>query len=109
MIVDANNLPLAGVNVIEKGTNNGAITGADGKFSLAVSSASPVLQFSFIGYETQEVTVGTQTTLEVTLIESLKGLNEVIVIGYGTAKKKDITGSVASVSSATLQKYRLQT
>lgn len=102
-IVDANNLPLAGVNVVEKGTTNGAITSADGKFSLMVSSASPVLQFSFIGYETQEVTVGTQTTLEITLAESLKGLDEVIVIGYGTARKKDITGSVASVSSATLQ------
>jgi TonB-dependent starch-binding outer membrane protein SusC len=101
-VADSKDLPLAGVNVIEKGTINGVITGADGKFSITVASASPNLVFSFIGYETQEIVVGTQNNFEITLEESLKGLDEVIVIGYGTARKRDITGSVASVSSAKL-------
>jgi TonB-linked SusC/RagA family outer membrane protein len=101
-VVDAKDLPLAGVNVIEKGTINGVITGADGKFSITVTSASPNLVFSFIGYESQEIVVGTQSSFDITLEESLKGLDEVIVIGYGTARKRDITGSVASVSSAKL-------
>ena len=102
-IVDANNNPLVGVNVIEKGTNNGVISGSDGKFSITVSSSSATLSFSFIGYETQDVLVGAQSNIEVTLPESLKGLDEVIVIGYGTAKRKDITGSVASVNAAVLR------
>jgi len=101
-VVDAKDLPLVGVNVVEKGTTNGVITGADGKFSITVTSASPNLVFSFIGYETQEIVVGAQNNFDITLAESLKGLDEVIVIGYGTARKRDITGSVASVSSAKL-------
>ena len=105
-VADAKNVPLAGVNVIEKGTNNGAITGADGKFSLGVSSTSSTLVFSFIGYESQEIVVGSQNIFDVVLAESLKGLDEVIVIGYGTARKKDVTGSVASVSAATLQEIK---
>ena len=102
-VVDANNLPLAGVNVIEKGTNNGVISDSDGKFSIAVSSSSATLSFSFIGYEKQDVLVGDQNNIAVTLSESLKGLDEVIVIGYGTARRKDITGSVASVNAAVLR------
>ena len=101
-VVDAKDLPLAGVNVIEKGTTNGVITGVDGKYSITVTTASPNLVFSFIGYETQEIVVGAQNNFDITLAESLKGLDEVIVIGYGTARKRDITGSVASVSSAKL-------
>jgi TonB-linked SusC/RagA family outer membrane protein len=101
-VVDAKDLPLVGVNVVEKGTTNGVITGADGKFSISVTSASPNLVFSFIGYETQEIVVGASNNFDITLAESLKGLDEVIVIGYGTARKRDITGSVASVSSAKL-------
>jgi TonB-linked SusC/RagA family outer membrane protein len=102
-VVDSNKRPLAGVNVVEKGTNNGLISGNDGTFSINVASGNSVLSFTFIGYELQEITVGTQTTLEITLTESLTGLNEVVVIGYGTAKKSDVTGSVASVSAAKLQ------
>jgi TonB-linked SusC/RagA family outer membrane protein len=102
-VVDSNNKPLAGVNVVEKGTNNGIISGSDGKFSINVASGNSTLAFTFIGYELREIIVGSQTTLEVTLSESLTGLNEVVVIGYGTAKKSDVTGSVASVSAAELQ------
>ncbi len=97
-VVDARNTPLAGVNVVEKGTTNGVMTGTDGEYSITIASGTSILKFSFIGYEDQEVAVGNQKTVNVTLAESLVGLDEVVVIGYGTAKKKDLTGSVASIS-----------
>jgi TonB-linked SusC/RagA family outer membrane protein len=100
-VVDSKNTPMAGVNVILKGTTNGVLTGPDGSFSISVP-AGAILSFSFIGYETQEVTVGDQTIISVTLAESLTGLNEVVVVGYGTVKRKDLTGSVASVKSEDL-------
>jgi TonB-dependent starch-binding outer membrane protein SusC len=102
-VVDANNNPLAGVNVIEKGTTNGVISGPDGKFSLSVSSGASVLSFSFIGYEAQEITVGNQTSVNVTLAETVKGLNEVVVIGYGTQRRESVTGSVASINGNVLR------
>jgi TonB-linked SusC/RagA family outer membrane protein len=97
-VVDASNNPLIGVNVVEKGTTNGVMTGPDGSFSISVTSGASVLSFSFIGYEAQDVTIGNQTSINVTLAETVTGLNEVVVIGYGTARKKDLTGSVASIS-----------
>jgi len=83
-ITDANNQPLPGVNILEKGTLNGAISDADGKFSMNVASANSVLVFSFVGYTTQEVTVGSQSSINVTLAESAIGLDEIVVVGYGT-------------------------
>jgi TonB-linked SusC/RagA family outer membrane protein len=97
-VADASNNPMVGVNVQEKGTTNGVMTSADGKYSITVSSPNSILIFTFIGYEPQEVTVGTQTLVNVALKESVTGLNEVVVIGYGTAKRRDLTGSVASIS-----------
>jgi len=102
-VVDANNNPLAGVNVIEKGTTNGVISGPDGKFSLSVSSAASVLSFSFIGYEAQDVAIGNQTSVNVTLSETVTGLNEVVVVGYGTQRRESVTGSVASISGNVLR------
>jgi TonB-linked SusC/RagA family outer membrane protein len=102
-VVDANNNPLAGVNVVEKGTTNGVMTGADGKFSITVVSGTPVLKFSFIGYDDQEVAVGNQTTVNMTLTVSTIGLEEVVVVGYGTQRKEAVTGSVASISGSTLR------
>ena len=96
-VVDANNNPMPGVNIVEKGTTNGAVTAADGTYSMTVASTSSVLTFTFIGYEPMEVTVGNQTTLTVTLTERLTGLEEVVVIGYGTQRKEAVTGSVASI------------
>jgi TonB-linked SusC/RagA family outer membrane protein len=95
-VVDASNNPMAGVNVLEKNTTNGVLTGADGKYSISVTS-SAVLSFSFIGYEPQDVTVGSQSVINVTLAESVTGLQEVVVIGYGTQRKESVTGSVASI------------
>jgi TonB-linked SusC/RagA family outer membrane protein len=97
-VFDPNGIPMPGVNVLEKGTTNGALTDSDGKFSIDVSSGQAVLSFSFIGFTTQDVAVGNQTAINVTLSEVVTGLDEVVVIGYGTAKKKDLTGSVASIT-----------
>jgi len=101
-VVDASNNPMVGVNVLEKNTTNGVLTGADGRYSISVP-AGAVLSFSFIGYETQDVTVGNQSVIDVTLAESVTGLEEVVVIGYGTQRKEAVTGSVASISGNTLR------
>jgi TonB-linked SusC/RagA family outer membrane protein len=100
-VSDSKNLPMAGVNVVVKGTTTGVLTTPDGKFSISVPTGA-TLSFSFIGYETQDVAVGDQTSIEVTLTESSIGLDEVVVIGYGTVKKKDVTGSVSSVRAVEL-------
>lgn len=95
-VTDERGEPIIGANVVEKGTTNGVITDMDGKFSFAISEDTHI-QISYIGYITQEVKVGSQTNLSIVLVEDLQALDEVIVIGYGTAKRKDFTGSVASV------------
>jgi len=97
-ITDSSGEALPGVNILEKGTLNGAISDADGRFTLNVASESSVLVFSFVGYTPQEVTVGTQTTINVTLAESLTGLDEIVVVGYGTQQKRAVSGSVTSVT-----------
>jgi TonB-linked SusC/RagA family outer membrane protein len=105
-VTDTGGNPQMGVNVVEKGTTNGVITNSDGRYSLTVSSGQAVLTFSFIGFTTQEVPVGNQTTINITLSEAVTGLEEVVVTGYGTARKKDVTGSIASISATTLQKVQ---
>ena len=97
------NAPFAGVSVMVKGTTIGTLTGADGKFSLSVPQSAQTLVFSFIGMQTQEIAIGTTNVFNVTLSESLVGLDEVVVIGYGTAKKSDLTGSVARVTPESFQ------
>ncbi|MDR1102999.1 MAG: SusC/RagA family TonB-linked outer membrane protein, partial [Tannerella sp.] len=98
-VVDAMGEPVIGANIIEKGTANGIVTDLEGNFSLSVAD-NAVLQISFIGYITQEVSVlhgGGENPLLIKLLEDTQALDEVIVIGYGTAKRQDFTGSVASV------------
>lgn len=91
--------PLPGVNVVEKGTINGAITDSDGKFSISVSDpATSVLVFSFIGYYAQEIAVSGQSVINISLEEDIQKIDEVVVIGYGTAKKSDLSGATISVS-----------
>ncbi len=89
---------LPGVNVVVKGTPTGTTTGIDGQFSLSAPSTS-TLVFSFIGFATLEVPVGGNSQLDVTLKESATNLSEVVVVGYGSQQKKDVTGAVATVSS----------
>jgi TonB-linked SusC/RagA family outer membrane protein len=94
--------PLIGVSVVEVGTTNGIVSDLDGYYKLLVPIGSK-LQFSYIGYQTQTIVVGEQSVVNITMIEGgLKDLEEVVVVGYGTVKKKDLTGSVASISSEKL-------
>lgn len=98
VVNDASGEPLIGVNVLLKGDTTGTITDMDGAFNLNVNGDKSVLVFSFIGFETKEVPVKGRTFLAVTLKEDNTQLEEVVVVGYGTQKRQEITGSVASVS-----------
>ncbi len=89
---------LPGVTVRIKDTQTGTITGFDGKYTIDVPDANSVLVFSFVGYATQEVQVGSRTTIDVVLVQETTRLDEVVVIGYGTVRKQDLTGSVATVT-----------
>jgi TonB-linked SusC/RagA family outer membrane protein len=100
IVSDKSGTPLAGVNISVKGTTIGVISGTDGRYSIDVPTDSKTLTFSFIGMGTQDVEIRTLTTINVTMLESAIGLEEVVVVGYGTQKKSDITGSVVSVSNA---------
>lgn len=91
-------LALPGVSILEKGTSNGTVSDSEGKFSISVSDQATLL-FSFIGYEKEEVVVGAQSVIDMTMMPDITQLSEVVVIGYGTVQKKDLTGSVAQVSS----------
>jgi TonB-linked SusC/RagA family outer membrane protein len=90
--------PMPGVNILVKGSTNGTSTDSDGKYSLE-ASADDVLVYSFIGYTSQEVRVGTQTSINVSLIEDMRTLNEVVVVGYGEMRRGDITAAQTSISS----------
>jgi TonB-dependent starch-binding outer membrane protein SusC len=102
-VTDENGAPLVGVNILEKGTLNGTITDVDGRYRLNVKGETSVLVFSFVGYLSQEVVVGNQTTVDVQLLPDTKALQEVVVVGYGTQVKAEVTGAVASVKAADLQ------
>jgi TonB-linked SusC/RagA family outer membrane protein len=95
--------PVPGANILVKGTSTGTSTNADGQFSIAVGNGS-TLVISYIGYATQEVAVGDQTVLNISLQTDITSLNEIVVIGYGQVEKKDLTGSVVSVNSSTFNK-----
>lgn len=90
---------LPGVNILEKGTANGAVTDASGNYSIQVSGANSVLVFSFIGYSTKEVVAGSQSSINISLQSDVTSLSEVVVIGYGSVEKRDMTGAVADVST----------
>ncbi len=102
-VIGADNTPLPGVSVMVKGTTTGTLTDIEGKYTLPIPASSNTLVFSFIGMETKEVPVTASNVYDVTLAESMVGLEEVIVIGYGTAKKADLTGSVVRVQPETFQ------
>jgi TonB-linked SusC/RagA family outer membrane protein len=94
---------LPGVNVALKGTTTGTNTGSDGKYTI-LASTKDVLVFSFIGYATQEIAVKGQTTIDVVLIETATNLEQIVVVGYGTQRKSDLTGAVVSVKAADIEK-----
>ncbi|WP_373495918.1 SusC/RagA family TonB-linked outer membrane protein [Aquiflexum sp.] len=103
-VKDGNGESLPGVSIIEKGTRNGAVSDIDGNFTINVQSSESVLLFSFIGYASQEQTVGSRSSIEVVLLEDTQNLSEFVVIGYGTQEKKDVTGAIASVNRENFNK-----
>ncbi|MBP7039070.1 MAG: TonB-dependent receptor [Bacteroidales bacterium] len=102
-VTDNTGAGLPGVNVIEKGTTNGTITNIDGGYSLTVSSAASVISFSFVGYTSQEITVGSMTSINVVLAETVSSLDEIVVVGYTTQVRKNLSGSISTVQDDALQ------
>lgn len=109
VVVDGNSGPLIGVTIVEKGTTNGVITDIDGKYSIHVENGDAILRFTSIGFIAQEVSVESQSVINVALIEDLEVLDEVVVTGYGVQKRSDLTGAVSSVSGEDLKKVPIAT
>tara|TARA_R110002049_G_scaffold302911_2_gene496790 strand:+ start:138808 stop:142212 length:3405 start_codon:yes stop_codon:yes gene_type:complete len=103
-VSDMEGVPLPGTNIIEKGTTNGVTADFDGEFSISVRDENAVLVVSYIGFTKKEVAVDGKTAISVRLVESAASLDEVVVVGYGTVKKTDLTGSVGSVKVAEISK-----
>ncbi|TXE09128.1 TonB-dependent receptor [Gelidibacter salicanalis] len=102
-VTDATNGdPVPGVNIMEKGTSKGVITDFDGKYSIDVSS-NGTLQFSYVGYATQSIAVNGKQTINVVMEEQSEGLNEVVVVGYGTQKKGNLTGAISTIDAEVLE------
>ena len=101
-ILDATGMPVIGANVVVKGTTNGTITDMDGKFSLEVDK-NAILVVSYIGYANQEIKVGNQNTLSITMKEDAEALDELVVVGYGVQKKVNLTAAVETVNSEVLE------
>jgi TonB-linked SusC/RagA family outer membrane protein len=105
VVTDGNtNEPLPGVNIIIKGTQTGVVTDMDGNYQITVNSADAVLTFSSVGYVAEEVAVGGRTSIDILLVPDIETIDEVVVIGYGTVKRKDLTGSIATMSGEELEK-----
>ncbi len=98
-VIGEDGAPIPGVTVVVKGTTNGTITDMDGKFSFSAPSSSKTLSISYIGLKSQEFEIGTQTVFNVTMVSETIGVDEVVVVGYGTRKKEEITGSISTVSN----------
>lgn len=103
IVADEQGEPIIGASVLEKGTTNGTITDLDGRFTLSIGKGTELI-VSYVGYTTKTVKIGNQSTIKIVLIEDTKTLDEVVVIGYGTQKKSDVSGSVTSVSGDKLSK-----
>ncbi len=107
-VVDEQGIPLIGATIVVKGTTIGTVTDNNGEFSLTVPDDAEVLVVSFVGYATQELTIGSATTINVTLVTDILALSEVVTIGYGTQKKSDLTGAISSVNGEELTRLSMQ-
>lgn len=96
VVVDEESMPLAGAAILEKGTNNGVIADLDGKYTITPTTASPVLVFSFFGYGDEEIAVGKSSVVDAKLTPQSLSLDDVVVVGYGTMTRRDITSAVSS-------------
>ena len=99
MVKDSKGLPVPGATVVVKGTVNGTVTDSNGRFTLSIPADAKTLLFSFVGMKTQEFPIGSKTVVDITMFEETVGLDEVVAVGYGTQKKRDIIGSIASLSA----------
>lgn len=102
-IIDTQGESLVGVNVIEAGTTNGTVTDIDGNYTLKLTTSDPMLNISYIGFETQTVNVGNRSVIDITLKEETSFLDEVVVIGYGTMRQKDLTGAISTIKTEALK------
>lgn len=103
MVIDGQKVPIPGVTVQLKGTTQGTITDNEGKYSISVLDSKAVLVFSFVGFQTQEIVVGNQHLINVTLQESVTELDEAVVVGYGTQKKESVVAALTSISATGLK------
>ncbi|MCF2494222.1 SusC/RagA family TonB-linked outer membrane protein [Dyadobacter chenhuakuii] len=103
-VTDENNAGIPGVNVLEKGTTNGVVSDANGKYSIQVKGAGSVLVFSYIGYITKELTAGSQAALDIKMEVSSQELSDVVVVGYGTQKRSELTNAVVQTTGAEIKK-----
>lgn len=95
-VMDQSGIPIPGVNILEKGTSNGAVTDFDGSYQISVSS-NAILIFSYVGYKSQEINVSGKSTINITMEEDIEGLSEVVVIGYGVQKKASVLSSISQI------------
>lgn len=95
---------IIGVSVLQKGTTNGTVTDLEGNYNITLTNGKAILVFSYIGYISKEISIGSQRTIHVILKEDTQNLDEVVVIGYGTAKKSDLTGAVTRANMSALEK-----
>jgi TonB-linked SusC/RagA family outer membrane protein len=107
-VKDGTGEPLIGVNIRQEGTSVGTITDADGAYSINAQNAQSVLQFNYIGYIPQSITVGNRNVINVVMEENVAELEEVVVIGYGTVRKSDVTGAVSRVTDRTIKERPVQ-
>jgi TonB-linked SusC/RagA family outer membrane protein len=103
-VTDASGEALIGVNIIVKGINTGVVTDIDGKYAISIPGRDAILVFSFVGFATQEIPVGNQTIINIIMSESAQGLEEVVVVGYGTQRKGEITSAITSMKAADFNK-----
>ncbi len=107
-VLDEAGSSLPGVNVVLKGTSQGTVTDIEGNYSISVEGENPILVFSYVGYIQEEVAVGNQSVINISLAPDITALSEVVVIGYGTAKKSDVTGAISSVDNQTIKEIPAQ-
>lgn len=108
VVSDENGITIPGVNVVEKGTTNGTTTDMDGKYTISASkSENLILSFSFLGFETSEIAAVGRSNINVVMKPSVAALDEVVVVGYGTSTKKEVTGATAKVQGESLQKLNI--
>ncbi|MBC7828313.1 MAG: TonB-dependent receptor [Chitinophagaceae bacterium] len=103
-ITDERGQPMSGVSITEKGKSGGITSKSDGVYTITVSSSDGILVFSYVGYANQEIAINSRTAVDVVLNNITGSLGEVVVVGYGTQRKKDLTGAIASVSSRDIEK-----